>query len=450
VADLPVQPLPLDDAETTQWLQSCRDVSVAKAALARVLRLCFSLTDTNGILNRGQMFVLSREQVRSLLLPHLPLGGVGGGGDPCPRRLRMFDIGAGDGGVTAQLAPFFSEVFASEVSGPMAARLRQRGFTVFETPFVEPLGTPLQCDGGEEEAGGGTDKGAAETAILLQSRQTDTGAPGAGSDVGSSSVLWNLLSTVRRNLVGRLFPASVASSAATSSANEAAATGVPVAPGSFDLVSIFNVLDRCDYPADLLRNAIKMLRPRGGVLLLTVVLPFSEFVEDGTARRAVRGPLPMRGRRCQDGVSLEASLAALLQRVLLPLGLEVLRVARVPYLCRGDTRRPYYVLSDAVILCRVAPDIAASADRLQQYRDGVWKLGSPLLAAAGSPGASSSAPSSSGSAAPTYGLGGATGSVGSSFSAVQGGDSVRALSGVSLGPALVMRGADGRTKDRRD
>jgi hypothetical protein len=44
-----------------------------------------------------------------------------------------------------------------------------------------------------------------------------------------------------------------------------------------------------------------------------VVLPFSEFVEDGSLRRHPRGALPMRRARCGDGVSFEGSLDALLQ-----------------------------------------------------------------------------------------------------------------------------------------
>ena len=88
-----------------------------------------------------------------------------------------------------------------------------------------------------------------------------------------------------------------------------------------------------------------------------------------------------------DGVTFEASLAALYDRVLEPLGLEVsiqslslslcslavassphsihsllssscllrnqvLRVAKVPYLCRGDSAKAYYTLADAILVLR--------------------------------------------------------------------------------------------------
>lgn len=92
--------------------------------------------------------------------------------------------------------------------------------------------------------------------------------------------------------------------------------------------------------------------PHCSRILIAVVLPFCEFVEEGTVRRSVRGPLPLGGARCSNGVSFEASLSALITRVLWPLGLQVEALSRVPYLCRGDSRRPYYVLSDAVLLLR--------------------------------------------------------------------------------------------------
>ena len=184
------------------------------------------------------------------------------------RRLKLLDVGAGDGGVTAQLAPLFDDVVVTEVSVPMGAHLRSRGYTVRLTPYLS------------EES----------------------------------------------------FPSAEA--------------------GSYDLVSIFNVLDRCDHPLELLRGAMRLLNPTHGRLLLAVVLPFSEFVEEGVKRRRVRGPLSMAGARCGDGASFEASLSALLLNNILPIGLEVERITKVPYLCQGDHNAPYYVLANAIIICR--------------------------------------------------------------------------------------------------
>lgn len=256
------------DGETADFLASCRPSFLLSLA-AKILRLFYSVTDTNGILNRGQMFVASTQQYRDLLTSALEEA-VGSIERPANSPLTLLDVGAGDGDVTARLAPLFngSNITVTEVSRPMARRLSARGYTTHVTPF----------------------------------------------------------------LTEDLFPSE----------------------GVFDVVSIHNVLDRCDHPRDLLRGAIRLMRPQTGRLLLAVVLPFCELVEDGTVRRPVNGPLPMSGARCQDGASFEASLSALITRVLWPLGLHVERVAKLPYLCRGDMMRPYYVLADAILVCRLA------------------------------------------------------------------------------------------------
>ena len=80
-------------------------------------------------------------------------------------------------------------------------------------------------------------------------------------------------------------------------------------------------------------------------------------------RRAPRGALPLKGARCGDGVSFEASLSALVTRVFWPLGLHVEALSRVPYLCRGDSRRPYYVLSDAILVLRPTVQLSPAAPR---------------------------------------------------------------------------------------
>ena len=266
------------DQESQAFVDSCRP-SFLLSLLAKILRLFYSVTDVNGILGRGQMFVLSTAQYRDVLLGPI-LEGVqqarrssdaGDDDDDEARKLTLLDVGAGDGDVTARLAPLFNgRISVTEVSVPMARRLAARGYDTHVTPFLT------------EEA----------------------------------------------------FPGNV----------------------TYDVVSIHNVLDRCDHPKELLKGAIRLLRPGTGRLLLAVVLPLCEFVEDGTARRPPNGPLPLEGARCRDGASFEQSLSALITRVLWPLGLTVEKISKVPYLCRGDLMRPYYVLPDAILVCKVAEE----------------------------------------------------------------------------------------------
>ncbi|KAF4314690.1 hypothetical protein BBO99_00004627 [Phytophthora kernoviae] len=88
-----------------------------------VLGLFYSLTDANGILGRGQMFVLSRAQVQKLL--HQEHSVPGGGS--------LLDIGAGDGNVTASLASLVDQVTTTEASAPMVANLNARGYNSVQT-----------------------------------------------------------------------------------------------------------------------------------------------------------------------------------------------------------------------------------------------------------------------------------------------------------------------------
>eukprot|EP01127_Copromyxa_protea_P001956 TRINITY_DN11858_c0_g1_i1.p1 TRINITY_DN11858_c0_g1~~TRINITY_DN11858_c0_g1_i1.p1 ORF type:complete len:302 (+),score=68.19 TRINITY_DN11858_c0_g1_i1:2-907(+) len=86
-------------------------------------------TDALGILGIGKMHVLSSEHFSSIVTPHLK------------NFDRVLDIGAGDGSVTQKMAPYFSEVFTTEVSGSMVTSLQSKGFTCVQTasPFTDPL-----------------------------------------------------------------------------------------------------------------------------------------------------------------------------------------------------------------------------------------------------------------------------------------------------------------------
>ena len=93
-------------------------LALVRDGAAKFLRSFLSVTDANALTGRGGMFVFSLQQLAQL---GLELGGGGGSGS-------LLDIGAGDGGVTAVLAPHFSRVVTTELSGPMAGRLRGRGW----------------------------------------------------------------------------------------------------------------------------------------------------------------------------------------------------------------------------------------------------------------------------------------------------------------------------------
>ncbi|XP_022080464.1 methyltransferase-like protein 9 [Acanthaster planci] len=99
----------------SDWIITQAWHSLAKAFLGFFM----STTSINGLLDRGSMFVFSKEQFRSLLEI-----------DADFKADHLLDLGAGDGKVTEIMASHFRRVSATEVSYTMQRRLRQLGYTI--------------------------------------------------------------------------------------------------------------------------------------------------------------------------------------------------------------------------------------------------------------------------------------------------------------------------------
>ncbi|CAH0488636.1 unnamed protein product [Peronospora farinosa] len=112
------------DKETKAFIDTCTGGSLWESLGSTILGLFYSLTDANGILGRGQMFVLSYAQVQRLF-PREQLVAASSGS--------LLDIGAGDGNVTASLASLVDQVTTTEVSAPMVAHLNTRGYNSVQT-----------------------------------------------------------------------------------------------------------------------------------------------------------------------------------------------------------------------------------------------------------------------------------------------------------------------------
>eukprot|EP01046_Picozoa_sp_COSAG06_P041950 COSAG06_NODE_5277_length_3590_cov_19.689487_3_plen_451_part_00 len=92
-------------------------------------------------------------------------------------------------------------------------------------------------------------------------------------------------------------------------------------------ISLLNVLDRCPEPQTMLESIYRMMVPGHTQLLIALVLPFGPFVETPHGRVAPTEKLPISPNCCW-----ETAVASLLANVLTPMGFEVERVGRVPYL----------------------------------------------------------------------------------------------------------------------
>ena len=129
-------------------------------------------------------------------------------------------------------------------------------------------------------------------------------------------------------------------------------------PSKFDVVSCLNVLDRCACPVSLLHDIKRRMSPGTGRALLAVVLPFQPFVEAGALGRTLQ---PKEALGLGPAMGWEESVNRLATTVLQPAGLEIEKLARVPYLCQGDMDTPFYSLDDAVLVLRAAPLPASRA-----------------------------------------------------------------------------------------
>jgi hypothetical protein len=94
----------------------------------------------------------------------------------------------------------------------------------------------------------------------------------------------------------------------------------------------------------LLRGLIAHLEPQGR-LLLSVPLPVNAHVHvpGGTISASERLPRAAR--------SWEGAVGELSDKLLEPAGLAIERIARVPYLSRGDAGKELYVLDSALWVC---------------------------------------------------------------------------------------------------
>lgn len=112
--------------------------------------------------------------------------------------------------------------------------------------------------------------------------------------------------------------------------------------GPFDVVSLLDVLDRCDRPRSLLRAAAGLTVPAGR-LLVSVPLPVRPHVDVGG--HTVDPDEPITGH----GESWEEALVDLIAGTIEPAGLEVRRIARAPYLSLGASGLT--ALDAALLVC---------------------------------------------------------------------------------------------------
>ncbi|KAL6075266.1 Methyltransferase-like protein 9 [Balamuthia mandrillaris] len=307
------------DEEGRRFVEACQDRMSSldwrdSFLVTGLLNLFCSVTETNALLGRGQMHVLSTQQLAQLLDLPIAFDALLLDDEEGAPAMRLLEVGAGDGNVTRKFVPLLGgphNIVCTEVSKGMANRLRDSGFACVECSDLSPS--------------------VIRTALaLLNNHSYHSTSPLLGLDN------------------------------ATTEPEHDAPRDSPTQTGYngsfFDVVSCLNVLDRCDKPKTLLRQMKDALRPGSGRLLLAIVLPFHPFVEDGPSwsqKQPSEQLLPANLCNLRCCFDWEATVEGLVKDVFAPMGLKLEKWARVPYLCCGmDGKRglPYLSLDDVIFV----------------------------------------------------------------------------------------------------
>lgn len=291
----------VDDEVTKDFLAQCKTEHASlkqalKDLFASMLKswLSFSQTEANGYVNRGEMFVLSPNQLHHLCKGRFKL-------EASRTNRRLLDVGAGDGSITARFVATetpsskgnteaFSEVVCTETAKYMRTRLAKRGFTVLLPAELADLSKKNSPQLDEQQA---------------EKQQFDVIFCFNVLDRCSKpiSLLQQLHSLLKTNQERQTEPSDA---------------------GDTDIESI---------------------------LVLAVVFPWCPFVElDHQQCRPEQELSLMEGYSCKNGASFEQSLERLVLNYILPAGFTLLSWTKVPYISKGDWNRPYYTLPDAVMV----------------------------------------------------------------------------------------------------
>ena len=144
----------------------------------------------------------------------------------------------------------------------------------------------------------------------------------------------------------------------------------------YDVISCLNLLDRCDKPISTLRKIKRTLNPNG-LLIVALVLPFKPYVEYNKSNRPDERLFEFydfENRKeitvaetyadkldCVDndmscGVKtvkmgkIPSQIDYLIEQVFKPVGFELVRFSKLPYLCEGNLYQSFFYMFDYVFV----------------------------------------------------------------------------------------------------
>jgi len=113
-----------------------------------------------------------------------------------------------------------------------------------------------------------------------------------------------------------------------------------------DLITCFNVLDRCSKPISLTRE-LRSLCHDHTTVIVSFVIPFKPWVEYNKSHRPEENLIMTKSKG-----SWEEQVSELAEVLFEENGFSVEAISRVPYFCDGDMVKPWYVLDDAIYVLK--------------------------------------------------------------------------------------------------
>ncbi len=148
----------------------------------------------------------------------------------------------------------------------------------------------------------------------------------------------------------------------------------------YDAISCLNLLDRCDKPLTLLQTIKKSL-VKDGILIVALVLPFKPYVEynknnkpseylfenfedslcqnnnynknevlNQTGSGSAQHQYCTRKECISNMNKINKEIDFLINHVFSPLGFELVKFTKLPYLCEGNLSQSFYYLIDYIFV----------------------------------------------------------------------------------------------------
>lgn len=150
----------------------------------------------------------------------------------------------------------------------------------------------------------------------------------------------------------------------------------------YDVISCLNLLDRCDKPISMLKK-IKNSLTKDGLLVVALVLPFKPYVEYNKSNRPDELLFDNYDHENRKTITIAESIVDklnsvdednmtcvganktckqsriasqiefLIENVFTPIGFELVRFSKLPYLCEGNLSQSFFYMFDYIFVFKI-------------------------------------------------------------------------------------------------